>query len=66
MADKLSVLQEQIVRQGIWHSYVELRWIEAESIAHNPFLEASGYGEVMISDFDVDLSEALERLFFYF
>jgi Fe-S-cluster containining protein len=66
MADRLSVLQEQIVRQGIWHSYHVLGWIDADLIGHNPFLHASGYGEVLIKDFDFDLSEAIEKLFFYF
>jgi hypothetical protein len=66
MADKLSVLQEQIVRQGIWHSYHVLGWIGAGSIAHNPFLDADGYGDVPVKAFDFDLSDALEQLFFYF
>jgi len=66
MADRLSVLQEQIVRQGIWHSYHLLGWIEADVIEHNPYLGAGGYGEVLLKDFDFDLSDALEQLFFYF
>ena len=66
MADRLSALQEQIVRQGIWHSYTELGWIEADEIEHNPFLRASGYCDIPLSSFDVDLSEAMEELFFYF
>ena len=66
MADSLSVLQEQIVRQGIWHSYYVLGWIDAGAIGHNPFLGAAGYEEVKIKDFDFDLTDAMEKLFFYF
>lgn len=66
MAEKLSVLQEQIVRQGVWHSYAVLGWIQPDAISHNPFLGSEGYGDVLIRDFDVDLTDAIEKLFFYF
>lgn len=64
--ERLSNLQELIVRQGVWHSYYVLGWIEAEDIEHNPFLSAETYESVRIADFDVDLSAALETLFFFF
>lgn len=66
MGDRLSSLQEQIVRQGIWHSYYVEGWIEESEIAHNPFLGHSGYETVPLASFEVDLQDALESLFFYF
>ncbi len=66
MAEKLSILQEQIVRQGVWHSYCRLGWIGEADISHNPFLKGDSYGEILLSAFDFDLTSALEKLFFYF
>lgn len=66
MGDRLSMLQESIVRQGVWHSYSVEGWIDPDEISHNPFCSAASYDEVLISSFDVDLSEALEALFFYY
>lgn len=66
MGERLSNLQERIVRQGVWHSYFVEGWIAEEAISHNPFLSGCGYGDVHISDFEYDLSDALEKLFFYF
>ena len=66
MGDELSALQERIVRQGVWHAYHVLGWVTEEVIEHNPFLYAKRYDDVRVAAFDVDLSEALEALFFYF
>ncbi|MBT3275206.1 MAG: hypothetical protein HN368_18775, partial [Spirochaetales bacterium] len=66
MADKLSILQEQIVRQGIWHSYFQLGWVAESEIGHNPFLKGGSYSRILLSAFDFDLTSALEKLFFYF
>ena len=66
MAERLSVLYENVVRQGVWHSYVTLGWISESDVPHNPFLGASSCADVRLSTFDVDLSGALEALFFYF
>lgn len=66
MGERLSVLYENIVRQGVWHSYAALGWIGEGDIAHNPFLGGATASEVRLVDFDVDVSTALESLFFYF
>lgn len=66
MGERLETLQERIVRQGVWHSYHVLGWVDAREIAHNPFLGAETYESVLVRDFDEDLSEAMEKLFFYF
>jgi Fe-S-cluster containining protein len=66
MAEKLSVLYEKIAAQGIWHSYWALGWTRSEDIRHNPFLKGRCYREVYMNDFEFDLKNALERLFFYF
>ena len=64
--EKLSVLQEQIVRQGAWHSYFIMGWIDQIDIAHNPFLGHTSFSTVTLSAFDVDMKDAIEALFFYF
>jgi hypothetical protein len=66
MGERLSVLYENIIRQGIWHSYLKLGWISEDALAHNPFLGAGTPADVHLRDFDVDLTPALESLFFYF
>ena len=66
MGEKLSVLQEQIVRQGVWHSYFLMEWVPEQDISHNPFLRHNSYDDLLISEFDFDLESALESLFFYF
>ena len=66
MGERLSALQERIVRQGIWHSYAVAGLIQVEEIQHNPFVGHESYDTVPIRGFDVDLSDALESLFFYF
>jgi len=64
--EKLSVLQEQIVRQGTWHSYCIMGWIGSDDIAHNPFLGHASLDTVTLASFDMDMQDALESLFFYF
>ncbi len=66
MGDRLASLQERIVRQGVWHSYSVEGWIAESEIAHNPFASATSYRDVLIAGFDDDLSDALEKLFFFF
>ncbi len=66
MGEKLSYIQEMIIRQGTWHAYHLLGWVSAEEISHNPFLKASSYDELLVKDFDFGLENALEQLFFYF
>lgn len=66
MGERLSVLYENVVRQGIWHSYSVVGWVSETDIAHNPFLGRQDATEVRLASFDVDLSSALESLFFYF
>ncbi len=64
--EKLAVLQEQIVRQGTWHSYYIMGWIDQVDIAHNLFLGHTSFSSVTLSAFDVDMKDAMEALFFYF
>lgn len=66
MGEKLSYLQEMIIRQGTWHAYCLLGWISADEISHNPFLKAGSYEKLLLADFDFKLENALEQLFFYF
>lgn len=66
MGEHLSFLQEMIIRQGTWHAYNVMGWIDQKDIAHNPFFKADSYDKLLIKDFDYDLKNALEHLFFYF
>ena len=66
LGDRLSGLFDTIVSQGVWFSYSLMGWISREEIPHNPFLKADSYDDVRLSDFDVDLQSALEKLFFFF
>lgn len=66
MGEKLSYLQEMIIRQGTWHAYYKLGWIGKDDIAHNPFLGSDSYENLLLADFDFNLENALEQLFFYF
>ena len=66
MGDELSITQEMIVRQGTWHAYYLLGWINKEEIFHNPFLNADNYDKVYIKDFEFNCKKAAEKLFFYF
>jgi Fe-S-cluster containining protein len=66
MGQRLSYLQEMVIRQGTWHAYYKLGWIDAEDISHNPFLKADSYDKLPIADFEFNFENALEQLFFYF
>ena len=66
MGEKLSYLQEMVIRQGTWHAYYKLGWVQKEDISHNPFLKSESYDELLVSDFDFHLENTLEQLFFYF
>lgn len=66
MGEKLSCIEEMVIRQGAWHAYYILGWISCEDISHNPFLKAGSYDKLLLSDFDFNLENSLEQLFFYF
>lgn len=65
-ANHLAAMLENIVRQGTWHAYYILGWIEKQEINHNPFLKYNQYKEVLLKDFDTDMTNMLSDLFFYF
>ena len=66
MGERLSILYEQVENQGVWHSYVALGWLEAKEVVHNPFLGAEDYRSIPLSQFDVPLEGAMEKVFFFF
>jgi len=66
MGERLSYIQEMIIRQGTWHAYYKLGWIDRKEIAHNPFLKADSYDKLLVADFEFKLENTLEQLFFYF
>jgi hypothetical protein len=66
MGEKLEFIQEMIVREGTWHAYSLLGWIGKEEISHNPFLKAESYDQLLVKDFDYQLQDTLDKLFFYF
>jgi hypothetical protein len=66
MGEKLEFIQEMIVREGTWHAYSLLGWISKEDISHNPFLKAENYDQLLVKDFDYQLQDTLDKLFFYF
>lgn len=66
MGERLSYVQEMILRQGTWHAYMLLGWVAPEELPHNPFLKTSSYDELLVKDFEFGLENALEQLFFYF
>jgi Fe-S-cluster containining protein len=66
MGQRLSYIQEMIIRQGTWHAYFKLGWISEADIPHNPFLTADSYDDLPVSGFEFGLENALEQLFFYF
>ena len=66
MGQRLSYIQEMIIRQGTWHAYSRLGWISEADIPHNPFLTADSYDELLLSSFEFKLENTLEQLFFYF
>ncbi len=61
LGSHLAAITDMIVSQGVWHSYVELGWIAEADIAHNPFLSASRYEDVLLSRFDMPLPALGER-----
>ena len=66
MGNKLSVLQENINRQGLWHLYERLGWISRADIADNPFMDAKSWEQTLLSGFDRESDAIAEDLFFYF
>lgn len=66
MGERLSYIQEMIVRQGTWYAYYKLGWISSSDIAHNLFLKTDSYDKLLVSDFEFRLENTLEQLFFYF
>lgn len=66
MGDELSMIQEMIVRQGTWHAYYLLNWVDKDEIKHNPFLNVDDYDKVYIKDLNFNSEKAIEHLFFYF
>jgi len=66
MGEELSVLYEKIIGQGIWHAYARMGWIDESELGSNPFVGRSSYEDVPLGEFDADLGDAAERLFFYF
>jgi len=66
MGEELSVLYEKIIGQGIWHAYARMGWIDESELGSNPFVGRSSYEEVLLGEFEADLSGAAEKLFFFF
>ncbi len=66
MGERLEALYDSIVTQGVWHSYHVIGWIDAEEIAHNPFVAEQSFADVALESFEADLEAAAEDLFFYF
>ncbi|HEX2947014.1 MAG TPA: YkgJ family cysteine cluster protein [Clostridia bacterium] len=66
MGERLSYIQEMIIRQGTWYAYAKLGWIDKAEISHNPFLKTDSYDKLLVSDFEFKLDNTLEQLFFYF
>lgn len=60
--DRLSALFDAIVRQGVWHSYVALGWIDRSVVAHNPFVSAGDPTQAPLRAFDVDAAPLLKRI----
>ena len=60
--DRLSALFDAIVRQGVWHSYVAVGWIESGVVAHNPFVSAGDPTRAPLGAFDVDVAPLLQRM----
>lgn len=56
MGDRLSGMQECIVRQGVWHLYERAGWLHREDIAHNPFVKVRRWEEARLSAFAWDPS----------
>lgn len=60
--DSLSALFDAIVRQGVWHSYVTVGWIDGGIVAHNPFVSAGDPGRASLAAFDIDVAPLLQRM----
>ncbi len=58
---RLAAVTDMVVSQGVWHSYCVMGWIAEAEVAHNPFLDAAGYEDILLSRFDVPLPEPGER-----
>lgn len=54
MGDRLSVMQENISRQGVWHLYEHVGWLCRDDIASNPFVQVRSYEEARLSAFAWD------------
>jgi Fe-S-cluster containining protein len=66
MGERLEALYESIVAFGTWHAYHLLGWIDEEALSGNPFLGAKSWDVVPAQAFEVDLGDAMEKLFFFF
>lgn len=51
MGDRLSVLHENITRQGVWHLYERAGWLCRDDIPRNPFVQAGRWEEARLSAF---------------
>jgi len=60
--DRLSALFDAVVRQGVWHSYVAVGWIDGGLVAHNPFVSAGDPTQAPLRAFDVDVGPLVQRL----
>ena len=60
----ISIVSSHFEKANFFKFGLEL--IEEKEIEHNPFIRHAEFDTVPIHCFDVDLSEALESLFFYF
>lgn len=60
--NKLSALFDAIVRQGVWHSYAALGWIEDGVIPHNPFLSSTNPAQALLSAFEIDVTPLVHRM----
>ncbi len=60
--NRLSGLFDSIVRQGIWHSYVILGWIDCHVVSHNPFLASDDPTQALLADFDIKVGPLLSKI----
>ena len=65
MGETLQCLYENIIRQGIWHSYISLGIISKNDIPENPFLKFSPE-LIPVRFFQFNFEDALGSLFSYF
>jgi Fe-S-cluster containining protein len=64
--EKLQDLMEMVVTQGTWHAYALLGAVPMDAIAHNPFVKAKSYQDVLLKEFEFGLDKAMDELFSYF